>query len=301
MNGASKVPRVVLVTRHTDYSLLLQRHGTREQARFFLETRNQSIEEAERRHQRFEAALSDVISAIPMKWRRSKVDRADLDRFVFEPEDIVLTLGQDGLVANTAKYLAEQLVIGINPDPESYDGILVPHEPSAAGRLLAAAVSRQVNVQTRTLVEAEVDDGQRLVALNEIFVGHRTHQSARYRLSCGSTEERQSSSGIIVSTGTGATGWARSVHRNRQTDVMLPRPDESRLVFFVREAFPSRATGTNLTDGSIRKKESLEVVSEMNEDGVIFGDGIEDDRIDFRWGMRAQVRVAESRLHLVRD
>ena len=38
----------------------------------------------------------------------------------------------------------------------------------------------------------------------------------------------------------------------------------------------------------------------MNEGGVLFGDGIEDDRIDFAWGSRAEVRAAETRLRLVR-
>jgi hypothetical protein len=165
-----------------------------------------------------------------------------------------------------------------------------------ANRTRIEANARADSIKAVMTAEA---DGER--ARNEIFVGHRTHQSARYRLSFRSTEERQSSSGVIVSTGTGATGWARSIHRNRQTNIKLPRPGESRLVFFVREAFPSRATGTDLTDGSIREKETLEVVSEMNEDGVIFGDGIEDDRIEFRWGMRAEVRLAKSRLHLVRE
>jgi hypothetical protein len=37
----------------------------------------------------------------------------------------------------------------------------------------------------------------------------------------------------------------------------------------------------------------------MNEGGVVFGDGIEDDRIDFAWGTCARIGVAEARLRLV--
>ncbi len=291
---------MVLVTRPSDYERLLYRHGTREQARFFLETRGRSIEGVEERHRRFESALQEVLTAIPVKWRFSRVDRSDLDRFVFEPQDLVVALGQDGLVANTAKYLDEQLVIGVNPDPEAYDGILVRHPPRATARLLAAAVSGRVEVEARVLVEAEVDDGQRLLALNEIFVGHRSHQSARYSLSFQGRSERQSSSGLIVATGTGSTGWARSILLQRETRLELPAPSEPRLAFFVREAFPSRATGTSLVDGSVEEGEMLEVVSEMNENGVLFGDGIEEDRLDFGWGMRATLRIAAPRLRLVR-
>jgi len=59
-----------------------------------------------------------VLGAIPSDWRRARVDRADLDRFLFEPEDVVVAVGQDGLVANVAKYLTGQPVIGCNPDPK---------------------------------------------------------------------------------------------------------------------------------------------------------------------------------------
>jgi NAD kinase len=298
--SAAGIPRVVLVTRPSDYDTLLARHGTREQARFFLETRGQSIEDVHARHRCFEAALARVSQAIPVKWRRSRIDRADLCRFVFEPGDIVVAVGQDGLVANVAKYLSGQLVVGVNPDPGRHDGVLAPHRPERAAALVQAAVSGRCEIEARTMVEARLDDGQRLLALNEVFAGHRTHQSARYRILFGGRAELQSSSGVIIATGTGATGWARSIRRSRRTDVALPWPAEPRLSFFVREAFPSVATGTEVTEGIVGEGDALEVVSEMNEGGVLFGDGIEEDRLDFPWGMRATVRVAEERLQLVR-
>jgi NAD kinase len=296
----AKLPRVILVTRPTDYQNLLAHHGTREAARFFLETRGQRIEDAEVRHSRFDSALKTVLVAIPVKWRRSRIDRSDLARFVFEPEDLVVALGQDGLVANVAKYLEGQLVLGINPDPEAFEGVLVPHPPEAAADLLNNAVQGRAQVEARTLAEARLDDGQRLLALNEVFIGHRTHQSAKYRIRVGEREERQSSSGLIVATGTGATGWARSIAGQRKNSASLPTPVESQLAFFVREAWPSRTTGTSLCQGKVDEGHPLELTSEMNEDGVIFGDGIEDDRMDFAWGMRATIKAAAERLHLVR-
>jgi NAD kinase len=297
---ANAAPRVVLVTRPTDLETLLIRHGTREQARFFLETRGQKLEEVEARHLLVERALQAVSRAIPVKWRRLRLDRADLASFVFEPEDLVLVLGQDGLVANAAKYLEGQLVLGINPDPQRFEGILVPHRPEAAPDLIQHAFLGRVGIEERTMVETTLDDGQRLLALNEVFLGHRSHQSARYRLRLAEQEERQSSSGLIVATGTGATGWAKSIQHERQTGLHLPSPTEDRLAFFVREAWPSRWSQADLTEGLLNPNVSLEIISEMNEDGVIFGDGIEADRIEFAWGMRAVVRLSERKLRLVR-
>jgi NAD kinase len=291
----------VIVTRKTDFELLLTEHATFEQARFFLRTRGQDIAKTKARHDHFVAVLSRVAAVIPRPWRQTRVSRDDVDRFLFEPKDIIMAVGQDGLVANVAKYLGGQMVIGINPEPERYDGVLVPlGAENANAKLLEATATRQAACETRTMVEAKLDDGQRLLALNEVFVGHRTHQSARYRIEHGGEAELHSSSGVVVSTGTGATGWARSIHRSRNTDVALPAPEERRIAFFVREAFPSIATGTAIADGEIRDGEALAVTSRMNGEGVIFGDGIEADRLAFGWGTRATVRLAEERLHLVR-
>jgi len=296
---SARVPRVVLVTRPTELERLVSRHGTRTQAQFFLETHGQSMADVEARHATFERALATALGAIPLQWRRSRIDRADLDRFLFEPDDLVVALGQDGLVANVAKYLAGQPVIGLNPAPELYEGVLVPHPPAAAAELLQIAAAGKGNFQERTMVEAAVDDGQRLVALNEIFVGHRTHQSARYRLTWGKSTERHSSSGLIAATGTGATGWARSINGQRATGLPLPRPTAAELVFFVREAWPSIATGTSLTQAVVPAGSAVDVVSEMDDDGVIFGDGIETDRIEFSWGKRVSLRAADTRLRLL--
>lgn len=292
-------PRVVVVTRPSEYESLLARHGTREQARFFLEQRGQSLALVEERHRRLQEALAAVSAAVPLRWRRAHVDRADLARFVFGPEDVVAVVGQDGLVANAAKYLDGQLVLGINPDPGSHDGVLVPHPPARAAELLPLTQSPHCPVQKRTMAQASLDDGQRLLALNEIFVGHQSHQSARYRLRWEDREEAHSSSGLIVTTGTGATGWARSLVRQRRHRPELPDPTERRLVFLVREPFPSRTTAAGIEAGVIDEGRALRLRSEMNEGGTVFGDGIESDRLDFSWGMSLEVGVAPRCLNLV--
>lgn len=291
-------PRVVLVTRTTTFEELVARHGTRAQAAFFLKTRDQSIEPIEDQHHAFEDARLAIEAAIPLSWRRARVERAELDRFVFEPNDLVVPLGPDGLVANVAKYLECQRVIGMNPST-SFKGVLVQHAPGDAKELLQAAAEERLEVQQRTMVEARLDDGQAIVALNEIFLGHETHQSAKYSLTLGEQSERQSSSGVIVTTGTGATGWASSIHRERRTELVLPRPEEPALAFFVREAWPSPFTGTSLTEGRLEGEAKLTLTCELERGAVVFGDGIEADRLRLAWGQSIHVRRAARSLHLI--
>lgn len=289
-------PRIVLVTRETDYELLLARHATRDQARFFLETRGQDLRELEERHERFKNVLRDIRSSVPSDWRQAAPSRADLDRFLFGPDDIIVPVGQDGLVANVAKYLEGQPVIGINPMPDLYDGVLTQFAPEQFSAALAACVHGELVIQERTMAEAVLDNGDRLLALNELFVGHRSHQSARYSIAVGGRHEDQSSSGVIIASGTGATGWARSIMEATGSPIALS-PEERAVAFLVREPFPSVATGTKLRAGKI-DNERLTITSRMNDGGVIFADGIERDYLSFGWGQEVTVSPASRTLRL---
>jgi NAD kinase len=297
----ARITRVVVVTRPTPLELLIQRFGTYGQARFHLQSRGEKIDWFEELHERLEQGLRLALSALPTEVPYTRVGRDDLDRFLFSPDDGVMIVGQDGLVANVAKYLSGQLAFGINPDPEHYDGVLCPHPPQRSGELLdwSAKPDARFRLEPRVLAEAEREDGQRLLALNEIFIGHRTHQSARYRLRAADMEERQSSSGLIVATGTGSTGWARSIVTQRGIAVPMPTPVELKLAWFVREPWPSVASGAALNFGWVDANASLRVVSEMGEGGVIFADGIESDCIEFASGQSVRVGIAAQRLNLV--
>jgi NAD kinase len=294
---ATNSPRVVFVTRETEYELLVARHATKDQARFFLETRGQKLVDVEYRHRHFQATLHNCRAAVRSDWRQTVVKRSDFDRFLFGPEDIIVAVGQDGLVANIAKYLGGQPVIGVNPDPEIYDGVLVRFSPSRFCQTIANGLLANMTFDYRAMVKAELDNGEKLLALNEIFVGHRTHQSARYEITVHSESENQSSSGLIVASGTGATGWARSMMEAADINMALP-PDGSQLGYFVREPFPSVSTGTNIRNGILERSDTLVLTSRMNEGGAIFADGIENDNLSFDWGRIVRISVAEQHLKL---
>ncbi|MFF8275719.1 hypothetical protein ACF05T_06320 [Streptomyces lateritius] len=316
----SLAPRAVLVHRVTEYEELLARHGTHGQAAFFLSRRGRDIEEVRLRHERTRRAMAEVASAVPLRWRRARVERADLDRFLFGPEDVVVVVGQDGLVANAAKYLSGQPVVGIDADPGRNAGVLVRHRAADAGALLAAASGTATSgshttgraagtvVEELTMVEAVTDDAQRLVALNEIYLGPSTHQTVRYTLGLGSDPgsegcdaappEPQASSGVLVGTGTGATGWLRSLREQRSSRLRMPVPTDRRLAWFVREAWPSPTTGTTRVEGLLSPGETLRLTVESDR-LVAFGDGMESDALELTWGQTVRVGVAETALRLL--
>lgn len=272
-------------------------HG---QAAFFLSSRGRSIDEVARRHRQTRQALADVAAAVPLQWRQSRVERADLDRFLFGPEDVVVVVGQDGLVANAAKYLSGQPVVGIDTDPGRNPGVLVRHRPRDAAALLRAAVSPGGTADELTMVEAVSDDTQRLLALNEIYLGPPGHQTARYRLGPDAPDapvEPQASSGVLVGTGTGATGWIRSLWQERHSELRLPAPTDPRLLWFVREAWPSPATGTSQVAGELGREEGLRLTVESDR-LVVFGDGMETDALELTWGQTVRLGISAISLRL---
>ncbi|MFJ7259949.1 hypothetical protein ACIQV2_07260 [Streptomyces globosus] len=296
----SLAPRAVLVHRRTEYEELVARHGTHGQAAFFLSSRGRSLDEVADRHHRTRQALREAEAAVPLTWRSSRVERADLDRFLFAPEDVVVVVGQDGLVANTAKYLSGQPVVGIDTDPGRNPGVLVRHRSTDTAALLRAAAAGG-RTDDLTMVEAVADDTQRLLALNEIYLGPPGHQTARYRLCAdGDTGpgEAQASSGVLVGTGTGATGWLRSLWLERGSTLPLPAPCDRRLLWFAREAWPSPATGTTRVSGHLQGRQGLRLTVESDRIAV-FGDGMEADALQLTWGQSVRLGIAETSLRLL--
>lgn len=300
--------KVILVTRKTQLEELIERHGTKEQAAFLLKQRGQSIEDFANAHAIYQKSLSQLKAAIPSSIRLQTIDRSFLPNFLFGPNDLVLTLGQDGLVVNTAKYLNEQPIVAFNPDPSRIDGILIPFTMPQAKQVMEQSLSNALPRRAVTMARAQLDDGQKLDAVNDLFIGIQGHASARYQLGFNKKYEEQSSSGIIVSTGAGSTGWYSSImvgaygmaqgKTKGQSIRSVFAIDSKELRFSVREPFISRTSQANLIHGIVVGKQKLEIVSRMPQKGIIFSDGMESDFLRFDSGMKATITVAPRTVQL---
>ena len=303
--GTAADRKVVLVTRKTRLEELLARYHSLAQARFYLEHLGADISDYQREHDTYLAAREQVAAVLSRYLRRQVVDRQFLPNFLFGPDDIVVALGQDGLVANTMKYLNGQPLLGVNPDPARYDGVLLPFQAGDLARVLAEAMQDRRPARPVTMARAELSDQQVLYAVNDFFIGPRSHTSARYEVRLGTQCEVQSSSGVIVSTGLGSTAWIKSIVTGARAIAQADAPyqplpwDTDRLVFAVREPFPSRATDATLVYGDIPRGQQIVLRSLMPESGVIFSDGIEADFLQFNAGTEARIGVAERSGQLV--
>jgi NAD kinase len=301
--------KLVVVTRRTRLEELITRFNTIGQARFYIEHAGGDFGEYQREHDAYRHALDLVRREVEFGLPRQFLDRDLLPTYTFGQVDLVVTLGQDGLVANTAKYAGSQPIVGVNPDPARFDGILLPFTPAEARAAVTQVLEGHAATRAVTLAEAVLADGQRLLAFNDLLIGARSHVSARYRLTAGGRDEVQSSSGVLVSTGAGCTGWMSSVFNmaagvvrftgGRSGEALRLEWEDRRLLYAVREPFRSRHSAADLVAGLVEPGEELVLESLMPSGGVIFSDGIETDFMDFNAGAVARVRTARQRAVLV--
>lgn len=301
--------KIVVITRKTRLQELVERFNTLGQARFYIEHSGGEFAEYEQEDSAYRRALEVLQRSLDFALKMQFVDREFLPTFQFTQDDAIVTLGQDGLVANTAKYVRGQPIVAVNPDPARFDGVLLPFAPEAARAALARLFEGKARFRAVTMAEAAFNDGQRITAFNDLFLGARSHVSARYTLHYGRQREAQSSSGVLVSTGAGSTGWLSSVFNmargvaefrgGRPAESLRMNWEDPRLAFVVREPFISRHSSAAVVAGMIEPGQELVLQSTMPSGGCVFGDGVESDYVEFNSGSIARVRRAERGAQLV--
>ena len=297
--------KIVLVKRKTRLENLIQKYNTEGQVEFIIEQSGGDFTDYKIEDKRYKETLTKITSELQKIARVQVLDRDYISNYIFAKDDIVVAVGQDGLVANTLKYLDGQPLIGVNPDPMRFDGVLLPFKPDDVELIVKEVLNKNRSFKEITLAKATLNDGQSLLGVNDIFIGQKTHVSAQYILNQNDKNERQSSSGIIVSTGLGSTGWFKSILAGASKistgcsgkEVELRQKEEFRwnsdfLYYTVREPYPSKWTSDTMVFGKIDKTNSLKIQSLMPENGVIFSDGVEEDYIEFNSGNEAVISIA---------
>jgi NAD kinase len=330
------IENAIIVRNKTRMEQLTERFNTQEQAKFYItqskkafsfqkaaasskkespvveQKPDEDFKMYDEEHKMFYIAFNALQKNLGSILKYKVIQQEFLPNYLFTDKDVVIVIGQDGLVANTAKYVHDIPIIAVNPDPDRYDGILLPFDQYSALQAVENVLLGKYRFENVSMAEAILNDGQRLLAFNDLFIGPSNHSSARYQISMGTSTENHSSSGIIVSTGAGSTGWlsslfnmANSIHQtfaNIQAIPFEPIPRESeKLVFIVREPFLSKTSQINLTSGMLNPGDELIIESHMPQNGIIFSDGVQADFIKFNSGSIATIKLADIKVKLVQN
>ncbi|NCN10238.1 MAG: NAD+ kinase [Leptospira sp.] len=302
--------KIVIVTRQTRLEETIRKFNTKGQAKFYITNRGQSFEDYELEYDNYARAKEAVVQSFEPGVKFHLIDRSYLPNYMFGPNDLVLTLGQDGLVVNTAKYLNGQPIFAVNPDPARFDGVLMPFQTDQLSKNLGKVLNQSYDLHKITMAEVKLGDNQSLYAFNDFFIGPKSQSSARYTINFNKNSERQISSGIIVSTPAGSTGWfssvfnmANGINAYSNSEIKCELRDiaweERILLFAVREPFASKWSGASLVAGTIQEGMELVLESHMPENGVIFSDGMESDYLDFSSGTTAKIQLAQKTTNLI--
>lgn len=291
----------IIIKNKTRLESLIERFNTKAQAKFYIESLGGNFEDYEAEHDIFQDSLNSLQVQLSKVIKNKIVERIYLPSYIFSEKNLIVVIGQDGLVANTAKYSKGCPIVAVNPDKQRFDGILLPFDTSDFIGGVENVMGNKYNSKTMRFAEARLNDGQRLLAFNDLFIGAASHVSARYKISFNNNNEEQSSSGLIVSTSAGSTGWLSSIFNMAygvtamfEKDLKPKRPKlkDDELLFAVREPFQSIRTQTGITAGVIKNKNKLTIESLMPANGVIFSDGVETDFLKFNSGSIATIDLA---------
>ena len=302
-----KLERVIIIRDKTRLEQLIERFNSKAQARFYIERSGGDFDFYVAEHNTFYASLNRMQENLGLKYK--VIFRSFLPTYIFSQDELIVVIGQDGLVANTAKYVSGLPIIAVNPDENSYDGILLPHTPKNVGIAVKSVIRDTCELKEITMAGARLNDGQTLLAFNDFYIGTNSHVSSRYTIQYAGKTENQSSSGVLVSTGAGSTGWlssvfnmANNVNRFHGKDMQLSSRlawNDQRLMFAVREPFISKTTQADIGFGILERNQELVLESKMPINGVIFSDGIETDFLQFNSGAVVRISTAKEKAVLV--
>lgn len=302
------VEYAIIVKNKTRLENLIERFNTKAQAQFYIERQGGSFDDYVIEHDTFHHSLNQIQTRLSVILKNKVVERSFLPNYLFSEKNVIVVVGQDGLVANTAKYSKGIPIIAVNPDKQRYDGVLLPFDTDNFINAVDNVITEKYQFQSMSFAEAKLNDGQRLLAFNDLFIGVDSHVSARYNISYNHKTEEQSSSGLLVSTKAGSTGWLSSVFNMAygitgmfEKNIQLKRPklNENDLLFAVREPFQSIRTQTGITAGLLKKQQTLTIESLMPTNGIIFSDGVETDFLKFNSGTIATIGLANEKAKLV--
>lgn len=293
-----KIEYAIIIKNKTRLESLIERFNTKAQAKFYIESSGGNFQEYVVEHEKFYQSFLEVQTKLSKVIKNKVIEKEFVPSYIFSEKNLIIVIGQDGLVANVAKYSKNIPIIAINPDEERYDGVLLPFNVKNFLNGVQSVINESFSSKKMRFAEAVLNDGQKLLAVNDLFIGISSHSSARYKIFLNGKEETHSSSGIIVSTKTGSTGWLSSIFNMAfgilgSQKLKYPNLKEDDLYFAVREPFKSIRTQTEICGGAIKMGNKLVIESLMPNNGFIFSDGIEQDFLQFNSGATAEIRLSD--------
>jgi NAD kinase len=220
------------------------------------------------------------------------VNRKKMHPKHFRGKDVVITIGGDGTFLKTSHHVTDALMLGVCSNANKNVGYLLRSSRLTFEDSLRKILNNEFKVAERVRLETTINGKKTKYALNDVFIGsRRAYHTARYNLRIGGKEEFQMSSGIIISTATGSTGWIKSAG-----GIEMPL-HSGKFQYYVRDPYSCKFSRPRLLKGILSSKENITVKSLIYEGVVAIDSSKADYSIDE--DSVVNVRVAEKPLRVI--
>src|SRR3989338_4156639 len=205
-------------------------------------------------------------------------NRDNLNKNQFKNKDLVIAVGGDGTFLRAAHFVENQLLLGVNADVKNKEGFFMKSNKNDFEKKLKKIIKNQFNVRKLPRLEACINNKKiETFAFNEFFIGARkSYHAAKYTIQVGSKNERQKSSGILLTTPTGSYAWAKSC---------------------CNKTLPLNSKNCKFKYGILNKNQKIKIVSEML-DGVLIADSVSRE-YSFKNGSKATIKLSDRHLNAV--
>ncbi|MBF0479797.1 MAG: NAD(+)/NADH kinase [Candidatus Omnitrophica bacterium] len=218
--------------------------------------------------------IKSVIKNLNLKYScRCRGSRIDYSQY-----DLIITVGGDGTFLEAARNITDQLIFGVNSNPEFSYGKLCTVPADKILTVLNDFLAQKISILKINRLRLEGPGIKHPVDFtNDILIAHSNPASmSRYMISIGNTNEEHRNSGLWIATAAGSSGAIHSAGAKH-----LPI-NSQKFLYQPRELFTGLNKKYRLTGGTIAPKQKIEISSSIRN-GMIFVDGAH-QKIEFPIG-----------------
>lgn len=212
----------------------------------------------------------------------------------FSKYDLVITLGGDGTFLEAARNIKNQLILGVNSDPQWSIGQFCIDTIDTFPKTLDKILNNKCKVQPVSRLRVRLN-GRIYPAniLNDILICHKNPAAmSHYYLTIRGYREEQRSSGIWIATSAGSTGAIHSAGGK-----ILPLKSD-KFQYMPRELCKKTGKPCRFSGGVICGTQILTFTSLMNS-GMIYLDGAH-VKIPFPFGTKLSIAKSPYPLRMIR-
>ncbi len=225
------------------------------------------------------------------------IQKDNLTKENIKKVDITIALGGDNHFQYVSHFIENELILGVNSDFLSSEGVLLSGTTNNLELISNRCNNDDYIIEKWTRINVIINKKQVTRATCDIFVGEaERHLTSRNIIFYNGLTRQQKSSGILITTGSGSTGWYNSASRFIDEEPIFD-PKSKYAKFIVTEPYKGSLTDYSLIKGKIDNDKILKINSLNSNNGRVIADSLE--IFNFNRGNFLEVEISDTPLNVL--